>query len=234
VDKHTAVMSAKLVENFTDPRLGSDLLWRDLRVDRFSHPRPTLFLDRDGVIVDEKTYLSDPSQVELLPGIPEVICAARTLGMAVVEITNQAGIAHGYFGWHEFVQVENRITQVLAAAGASIDAIFACPFHPQGIDLYRAPNHPWRKPNPGMLLEAAAMLNLALSHSVLVGDKAVDINAAHTAKLAFGVHVLTGHGRAEEAASCAVAAPDFPVHVVEHADEARRFLMDMVCTENGY
>lgn len=208
------------VESFADRRLGDDLLWRDVRVQPFRRPTPALFLDRDGVIVEEKLYLSSPSQVELLPGIIEVIRAARTQGMAVVEITNQAGIAHGYFGWFEFVQVENRIAEIMADQGVRLDAVLACPFHPNGVDPYRAQDHPWRKPNPGMLLEAARLLNLALQHSVLAGDKALDLEAARSAGLHTGFHVLTGHGAAQQAASGAVATRDFAVHIISRADEA--------------
>ena len=205
------------VESFADRRLGDDLLWRDVRVQPFRRPTPALFLDRDGVIVEEKLYLSSPSQVELLPGIIEVIRAARTQGMAVVEITNQAGIAHGYFGWSEFVQVENRIAEIMADQGVRLDAVLACPFHPNGVDPYRAQDHPWRKPNPGMLLEAARLLNLSLEQSLLMGDKALDIQAAQAGNLACGIHVLTGHGRANQLTSSALATPNFPVYVVESA-----------------
>jgi len=213
-----------LAEKFCDARLGEDLLWRDLRIARAAHPVPALFLDRDGVIIDEKRYLSDPGQVELLAGIPRLIQAARTLGMKVVEITNQAGIAHGYFTWSDFVQVENQVTRVLAEHQVGVDAVFACPFHPQGLSPYGHADHPWRKPNPGMLLEAARWLNLALRQSVLVGDKVADLQAARAAGLAFGVHVLTGHGREHEAASRATASGDFPVYVVAQAGEAAALL----------
>ena len=209
-----------MAEIFSDARLGEDLLWRDLRVESFPQPVPALFLDRDGVIIEEKRYISDPGHVEILPGIAELIGAARALGMSIVEITNQAGIARGYFGWPEFVRVENRVADLLKDQGASIDAVFACPFHPQGQQPYRKPDHPWRKPNAGMLAEAARLLNLALSQSVLVGDKVTDLQAARATGLALGVHVLTGHGQKYETESRALASPDFHVRVVRRADEA--------------
>lgn len=211
---------ASSFQAFTDPRLTADLLWRDVRIPRFSHPTPALFLDRDGVIIEEKEYLGDPDGVKMLTGISELIRAARAEGMAVVEITNQAGIARGYFGWPDFVQVQNRMEQFLAQEGVKIDAVFACPFHPEGHAPYRESDHPWRKPNAGMLFEAERLLNLALNRSVQVGDKVADMQAAHAAGLAFGVHVLTGHGRQHETASLAVASVVFPVHVLAHAGEA--------------
>lgn len=208
--------------------LGKDLLWRELRVQPFASPTPTLFLDRDGVIIQEKEYISKPTDVELLPGIVELIHYARRLGMAVVEITNQAGIGRGYSGWAEFIAVENAVTAVLGQNGAEMDAVFACPFHPQAEGAYRVADHPWRKPNAGMLLEAAKLLNLALPKSVLVGDKGSDQCAARAAGLAFGVHVLTGHGAAEEEASRSAAAADFPVYVVIRAHEATPLLRNLL------
>lgn len=225
MDQRYDLNESSLLTSFTDPRLAEDLLWRDVRVERFPQPVPALFLDRDGVVIEEKEYISNPDEVELMPGIPELIRAARTLGIAVVEITNQAGIAHGYFGWHEFVQVENRVKQVLADQGVSVDAVFACPFHPKGQPPYRHADHPWRKPNAGMLLEAAKRLDLNLRHSVLVGDKAVDQEAACAAGLAFGIHVLTGHGPAQVEAASAIASKNFPVYVVRRAAEAAPLLL---------
>jgi D-glycero-D-manno-heptose 1,7-bisphosphate phosphatase len=211
---------------FTDSRLGEDLLWRDLRRERFSRPVPALFLDRDGVIIEEKEYISDPNEVLLLKGVPELIRAARTLGMAVVEITNQAGIGRGYFQWTDFAQVEDRVTQVLVEQGVKVDAVFGCPFHQEGRHPYCHPNHAWRKPNPGMLFEAAKRLNLSLRQSVLVGDKTVDLEAARAAGLEIGVHVLTGHGEAQRAASHTVAAEGFRVNIISRADEAVPLLLE--------
>jgi D-glycero-D-manno-heptose 1,7-bisphosphate phosphatase len=208
---------ATLPQLFQDRRLGSDLLWRDIRTGRFPQPAPALFLDRDGVVIEEKNYISSPEQVVLLPGIPELIGAARQLGMAVVEVTNQAGIGRGYFGWPEFVRVEDRIAALLAGHGVTIDAVFACPFHPEGRAPYRHPNHPWRKPNPGLLIEAAEEMNLALDRSILVGDKDLDQLAARNAGLKLGIHVLTGYGRECESSACAVASHDFTVHVCPDA-----------------
>lgn len=205
---------------FQDSRLGSDLLWRDVRVRRFPVPTAALFLDRDGVIIEEKGYISKPQDVELLPGIPELIGAAKRLGMAVIEVTNQAGIGRGYFGWADFVRVEDRLTDLLAVHGVAIDAVFACPYHPEGTFPYREANHAWRKPNAGMLLEAAGLLNLALGQSVMVGDKDLDQLTAKAAKLKFGIHLLTGYGRENEAAARSLAAGGFPVRVLRRADEA--------------
>jgi D-glycero-alpha-D-manno-heptose 1-phosphate guanylyltransferase len=173
--------------------LGQDLLWRDVRVDRPNQPLSALFLDRDGVMIEEKNYLSDPNQVEILDGIPELICEAHRRGMLVVEVTNQAGIGRGKFQWSDFVAVQNRIETELRLRGAELDAIFACPHHKEGVGTYSAAEHPWRKPNPGMLLVAKDLLNTDLASSVLLGDKTCDILAARAAGMQ-AVLLLTGQG----------------------------------------
>jgi D-glycero-D-manno-heptose 1,7-bisphosphate phosphatase len=211
---------ALIAQSFNDRRLGADLLWRDIRVPRFPRPAAALFLDRDGVIIEEEGYLSKPEHVRLLPGIPELIVAAKRRGMAVVQITNQAGIGRGYFTWSDFVRVEDRLTNLLAAQRAAIDAVLACPFHPEGQFPYRQAEHAWRKPNAGMLFEAAELINLALDQSVLIGDKALDQLAAKTAQLKCGIHMLTGYGVENEAAARAAASGSFPVYVLESAQQA--------------
>src|SRR5271156_3933548 len=124
------------VKVFTDSRLGEDLLWREVRTPCFPQPMPALFLDRDGVIVEEKLYLGDPRDVRLLVGVVDLIRVARGFEMQVVEVTNQAGIAHGYFTWSDFAKVENEVTQQLSKEDVALDAVFACPFHPQGQQPY--------------------------------------------------------------------------------------------------
>lgn len=213
-----------MTQFFHDTRLGPDLLWRDFRVAPFARPVPALFLDRDGVLIEEKNYVSDPKDVCILPGIPELIRGARNLGLAVVVITNQAGIGRGYFGWAEFMEVEKRISQLLDERATRVDAVLACPFHRDATGPYRRENHPWRKPNPGMLLEAARALNLDLGLSLMVGDKASDQQAALSAGLHCGVHVLTGYGQEQQDLSRQVSTPAFTVHVVEQPQHALAFL----------
>ena len=104
-----------------------------------------------------------------------VIAAANRLGIAVVLVTNQAGIGRGYYGWAEFKTVQQAIAASLADDGAQFDAVYACAHHPQGRDGFAHPDHPARKPNPGMLLRAASDLAIDLKASWLVGDKATDV-----------------------------------------------------------
>lgn len=207
--------------------LGPDLLWRNVRTGPGEMLRGALFVDRDGVLIEEKIYLSDPEQVELVPGAVELLREAIRRKIPVIEVTNQAGIAKGKFGWPEFAAVEERLEALLAAQGIRIDAVLACPFHEEGHGVYRV-NHPWRKPAPGMILEAASLLRLQLYRSLMVGDKFSDIAAARQAGLPCAVQVLTGHGRDNAEESLSLATPGFRVSVVADPSEAIRHLDEIV------
>jgi len=175
--------------------IGDDGVWRQVltRVPGTAL-RPALFLDRDGVVVDEVHYLHKVSDMKLSPGAAEVIGRANARDVPVVIVTNQAGIGRGKYGWAEFAAVQEAMLDELAAAGAFVNAVFACPHHAEGVAPYDVANHPARKPNPGMLLAAAEMLPIGFEGSWIVGDRAGDIDAAKRAGCAGGVHVLAGHG----------------------------------------
>jgi D-glycero-D-manno-heptose 1,7-bisphosphate phosphatase len=127
--------------------------------------------------------------------------------------TNQAGIGRGYFGWAEFKSVQDAIVASLAADGAKIDAVYACAHHPLAQGSFAHPDHPARKPNPGMLLQAASDLALDLKTSWLVGDKAIDIEAAKRAGIAGALQVATGYGAAERHLASKLASPVFEVRL---------------------
>jgi len=173
--------------------------------------RPALFLDRDGVLVAEVGYLHRPEEVRLIPGAAALTAAANRAGLAAVLVTNQAGIGRGIYGWAEFEATQERISAELAAAGAGLDMVIACPFHAEAEPPYRHPAHPCRKPRPGMIRRAAERLGLDLAGSWIVGDRATDLEAGRAAGLAGGVHVLTGHGAAERDAAREVATGAFRV-----------------------
>jgi len=164
-------------------------------------PRPAHFLDRDGVLVEETGYLCRAADTVMIDGAARVVAAANRSGIAVVVVTNQAGIGRGYYDWAGFLEVETRIAARLAGEGAALDGLFACPFHPDGIGGFRHPGHPARKPQPGMLLEAAARLDLQLGRSWIAGDHGTDLSAGAAAGLRGGIHVLTGHGRVHREAA---------------------------------
>ena len=197
--------------------LDADDIWCQVFAERRGDGnRPALFLDRDGVIVEEVLYLHRVEDVALLPGAPEAIAAANRRGWLVVVVTNQAGIAHGYYGWKEFEAVQETILFCLGRLGARVDAVLACPHHPA---------HPARKPQPGMLLRAAEALSIDLARSWIVGDKASDLLAGRAAGLQGGILVMTGHGPAHREAATALRTPEFDVRVARAIGEAIRLLI---------
>jgi D-glycero-D-manno-heptose 1,7-bisphosphate phosphatase len=172
---------------------------------------PALFLDRDGVIIEEIGYVCRVEDVAVIPGAAEVIAAANRRGIPVVMITNQSGIGRKLYGWAQFKSVQDMIVSSLAANGACINAVYACAHHPQAQGAFAHRDHPARKPNPGMLLQARSDLAVDLEASWLVGDKAIDVEAAKRAGLAGALQVATGYGAVERHIAAKLASPGFEV-----------------------
>ncbi|PBB20304.1 HAD family hydrolase [Mesorhizobium sp. WSM4313] len=162
-------------------------LWIERVGDRtFPAGRPALFLDRDGTINVDTGYPDYPATMVLRDGIAPVIEAANVRGIPAIVITNQSGIARGYFGWDAFARVNGRVLELLAEKNAFVDMVLACAYHEAGRGALAVADHPMRKPNPGMLLEAGRRLGLDLSRSLIVGDKPADMEAGQRAGLARG------------------------------------------------
>ena len=171
--------------------------------------RGCVFLDRDGVINEEVEYLHEPDRVVPVEGAAAAIAALGAAGLAVVVATNQAGIGRGMYTERELGAVTARIAELLARAGARLDATYFCPHHPEaGVGAYLQACR-CRKPAPGMLEQAAAELGLDLSRSAMVGDKASDLEAARAAGCA-AVLVRSGYGAREEARLLAEGRADLP------------------------
>ena len=142
-----------------------------------------LFLDRDGVINQEVGYLHRPEDVRWVEGIVPLCRRAQSLDYKLVVVTNQAGIARGYYTSQQFEDLMTWMRAELARDGITLDAVYHCPYHPEhGIGEYKR-EHEDRKPGPGMLLRAARDLGIDLSQSVMIGDRCSDITAANTAGL---------------------------------------------------
>jgi len=186
--------------------------------------RPALFLDRDGVIVEDPGYLCRPSDLQMISGAARVIASANRSGIPVVEVTNQAGIGRGYYTWKEFVAVEETLAQMLAGASAHLDAILACPYHRDGVPPWVHAAHPARKPRPGMLLAAEKLLNLDLRASWIVGDKLSDLEAGYHAGLRGGLHVLTGEGSRHRPAVIEWKPENFDLRLGESIRDAEGLL----------
>lgn len=187
-------------------------IWCEVRSDA-ARGGPALFLDRDGVVVEEVDYLCRVEDIAVIPGAADLISAANRLGIPVALVTNQSGIGQGRYGWNDFIAVQKAIVSLLGAKGARLDAIYACPHHPNGKGEFLHPDHPARKPNPGMILRAAADLGLDLRMSWLVGDKTVDVEAARRAGLAGALQVMTGYGAAQWKHSTALTTANFEVRL---------------------
>ena len=158
--------------------------------------RPAVFIDRDGTLTEEVGYVNHPKRLRLLPRSAEAIRRLNAAGVPAVVVTNQAGIARGYFSEDVLQAVGGELRAQLEQAGARLDGIYVCTHHPEeGAPPYRA-SCECRKPKPGLLLRAAADLDLDLARSVMVGDKPSDLEVAPRVG-ARSVLVLTGYGLGE-------------------------------------
>lgn len=145
--------------------------------------QPAAFLDRDDTIIHNDGDLGDPAKVRLIQGAASAIASLCGLGYRVVVVTNQGGVARGMYTEHAVEAVHRRISEMVhqAANGARIDAFYYCPYHPEGtVEAYRT-EHPTRKPQPGMLLQAAEEHRLDLSRSWMIGDQLRDVAAGRAA-----------------------------------------------------
>lgn len=187
-----------------------------------SEVRPALFLDRDGVIVEEVNYLHKPEDVKIIGGSADVISRANEAGIAVVVVTNQGGIGRGYYNWNDFALTQERILEELSTNKALIDAVMASPHHPEGEPPYNVADHEVRKPNPGMLLRGVDVLNIDLSASWIIGDHATDMMAGLNAGIEGSIHVLTGHGHyeGEREKALALQSGQFQVHGADSIADA--------------
>jgi D-glycero-D-manno-heptose 1,7-bisphosphate phosphatase len=143
--------------------------------------RRGLLLDRDGVINVDTGYPHRISECRFVAGIFDLVRLFADHGFVIAILTNQAGIGRGYFGEAEFAELMSWMLDQFSARGIDIARIYHCPDHPtEGVGVYRREN-PWRKPGPGMFLQAAADLSLDLPQSWTIGDKASDIEAGRAA-----------------------------------------------------
>jgi D-glycero-D-manno-heptose 1,7-bisphosphate phosphatase len=164
-------------------------LWADVRCERPADAGPVLFVDRDGVLIEDRGYVGSAQETRVYPKAAEAVATARALGYRVAIVTNQSGIARGFYDWRGFVAVQAEIDAALARAGTAVDAVFACAYHADGQAPYTLVDHSWRKPNPAMILEGLHRLNGVAARSVMVGDKPGDIAAARAAGLGSAVLV---------------------------------------------
>ena len=177
-----------------------------------------IFLDRDGVVIAERHYLSDPEQVKILPGVVEAMIRAHDAGFLLVGVSNQSGIGRGRFSVSDFESVMTRLDELLEQGGISFDAFLYCPHAPEE-------NCKCRKPQPGLLQEASCHVNYSPNGSWVVGDKLCDVNLGRNLGLG-GILVLTGHGL-NQADDVAKTWPDDPmVKIVADLPAAIDFILN--------
>lgn len=147
-------------------------------------PRKALFLDRDGVINVNHGYVHKPEDTEWVSGIFELCASAQRAGYLIVVVTNQAGIARGYYDVEEFLYYTRWMHEQFSLKGAPLTATFYCPHHREGIDAELAVPCVCRKPKPGMILSAIHKFAIDSGASILIGDSQTDVQAGAAAGLA--------------------------------------------------
>jgi D-glycero-D-manno-heptose 1,7-bisphosphate phosphatase len=177
--------------------------------------RPCLFLDRDGVINHDYGYVYEHEYFDFIDGIFDLTRYACQRKYKLVVITNQAGIARGYYTEEQFHQLTEWMCQRFSAEGAPISKVYFAPYHPTaGGDKYRKDD--WsRKPNPGMILQAQKDLAIDLSLSILIGDKFSDIQAGNAAGV--GTSLLLAPG-------CPTELNGLNYQLINNLREAKKYL----------
>jgi len=165
-----------------------------------------IFLDRDGTLMDEVNFCRDPRDVRAIPGAAELLAEARAVGWKIIVITNQSGIGRGLITLPEYEAVH---AELLNQLNHQVDGAYFCPDVPPNVTSRR-------KPEPGMLLEAAGDFDIELKDSVMIGDKNIDVECGRKVG-ARTFLVRTGYGKATDA-----SAAD---HVVEDVSEALRLVL---------
>ena len=161
-----------------------------------SRPRRAVFLDRDGTLNEEYGYVNHPSRFQVYPWAAEAVALLNRAGLAVVVVTNQSGVARGYFDEDLVRTLHEKLREEIIRGGGRLDAIYYCPHHPQGRIEPHNRDCSCRKPQTGMLDRAAAELNLDLKRAFVVGDRYVDVELAHRAAIPC-IFLLSGYGLGE-------------------------------------
>ncbi len=158
--------------------------------------KKAVFLDRDGVLIQEKHYLHDPAGVELIPGAGPALKELQARGYLLIIVTNQAGVGRGYFTMDDVEKVHARMQADYRAFGVEFDHIYVAP---------EAPDQPayGRKPSPRFLLEARDKMGVDLAHSYMIGDKMIDLECGWNAGVKRSILVRTGYGAKTEQESAA-------------------------------
>ncbi len=181
-----------------------------------STSRRYVLLDRDGTVIVERNYLSDPDQVELIPGAAEGLRSLSRLGLGLLIVTNQSGVGRGYFDEARLAAIHDRMCGMLADQGVALDGIYVCPHRPEN-------GCACRKPRTGLVTQAAALHGFEPGEAFVVGDKASDIALGRRIG-ACTLLVCTGYGAQYEV----TAESPRPDYVVDDLFEAARIIGRLV------
>ncbi|MGH9486645.1 MAG: D-glycero-alpha-D-manno-heptose-1,7-bisphosphate 7-phosphatase [Terriglobales bacterium] len=182
--------------------------------------RPAVFFDRDGTLNEEVGYAGRPEEFHVYPFAAAAVRAVNQAGWTAVLVTNQAGVARGYFSEAAVAELHQLLARQLAQGGAHLDAAFYCPHHPEGVVSGYRVKCACRKPEPGLLRRAERELGLDLTRSWVIGDRLHDIEVAHAVG-GRAVLVRTGHGERELEANPQLQ----PDHIADDALAACQWIL---------
>ncbi len=186
-----------------------------------------VFLDRDGTIIEHVDYIYDCSQVKLIPRASDAIKLLNESGFKVIVITNQPGVARGYFTEETVREINEFIQQRLVKEGARIDKVYYCPHHAEGVIEEYAKVCDCRKPSPGMIEKAVRELGIDLKGSFVIGDRAIDVEAGDRA----GCRTVLLAGEAPPGSG--KETPIIPDHVAPDLYEAVKWLVELNSKQGG-
>lgn len=187
--------------------------------------KPAVFLDRDGTINEQMGYINHPSRFVLLPGVSHALRLLHKEGFLTIVISNQSGVARGYFPIDLVYDIHRRMKSVLRENGTSLDGIFFCPHHPSGtVPEYSIPCE-CRKPGTGLIEMACREFEIDMTGSYVVGDRCLDMELARRSNLE-GILILTGYGRGEVDYVLPKSAAR-PAHIAEDLLEAARWIVSL-------
>lgn len=191
--------------------------------------KPAVFMDRDGTINEQMGYINHISRFVMLEGVADAIRLLNTHGFLSIVVSNQSGVARGYFPM-ELVHKTNRyMEERLAAEHALIDAIYFCPHYPKGTIARYSIDCNCRKPRPGLVEKACRRFDIDMKNSFVIGDRSTDMELAYRCGLK-GILVKTGYGRGEMEYIIA-HSPYQPVHVAEDLLDAVKWILHYTCSD---
>jgi len=185
--------------------------------------RPAVFVDRDGTINEQMGYINHPSRFVILPGVPEGIRLLNENNFLVIVVSNQSGVARGYFPIDLVYEVHDIMRATLKEKKATIDGIFFCPHHTQGVVPEYRLACGCRKPKPGLVEQACASFDIDMSRAYVVGDRFSDMELAYRLNIN-GVMVKTGYGLGDIA--YVMPGKQKPNHIAQDLHHAARWIVE--------